>query len=82
MIAFLKANTAYRPKQTLQKCSADIRIVVGGRESKTMLQSAKLLDKMLQNSTLDIKEGFCHGEYSIRHPEQYAAEWKARFQRS
>ena len=74
MIAFLKANTAYRPKRALQNCQAEIRIVVGGKEQKTMLQSANLLHEMLQKSVLEVKEGLHHGEYSINHPEQYVAE--------
>ncbi len=79
MIAFLKANTAYMPKRALQNCQADIRIVVGGKEQKTMIRAAKLLQEMLPNSTLEIKEGLYHGEYSINHPEQYVAELRDTF---
>ena len=50
--------------------------MVGGKEQKTMIQSANLLHKMLQKSVLEIKEGLHHGEYSINHPEQYVAELK------
>ena len=53
---------------------AEIRIVVGGKEQKAMIQSAKLLHEMLRKSVLEIKEGLYHGEYSINHPEQYVAE--------
>ena len=74
MISFLKANTAYAPKPELRKCSAKVRIVVGGKEQKDMLRSARLLHEMLPESTLEIKEGLYHGEYSINHPERYAAE--------
>lgn len=74
MIAFLKANTGYAPKRALRNCQAEIRIVVGGKERKTMLQSADLLHGMLRKSVLEIKEGYCHGEYSLNHPEQYAAD--------
>lgn len=74
MIAFLKANTAYEPKRTLQNCQAEVRIVTGGKEQKTMLQSANLLHGILRTSVLEIKDGLYHGEYSINHPEQYAAE--------
>ena len=77
MIAFLRANTAYAPKPTLQGCQAEIRIVVGGREQKSMIRSAKLLHETLRNSSLEIKEGLRHGEYSINHPDQYAAELRA-----
>ena len=74
MIAFLRASTSYKPKQTLQNSQAEIRIVVGGKEQKAMLQSANLLHGMLKTSALEIKEGLYHGEYSINHPEQYAAD--------
>ena len=74
MIAFLKANTAYGPTQALQNCQAEIRIVVGGKERKTMLRSARLLHAMLPISTLEIKDGLYHGEYSINHPDLYVAE--------
>ena len=74
MIAFLKANTAYAPKRVLQNCQAEIRIVVGEKEQKTMIQSSNLLHEMLQKSVLEIKQGLHHGEYSINHPEQYVAE--------
>ena len=74
MIAFLKANTAYEPKRALQSSQAEIRIVVGGREQKTMLRSARLIHSMIPKSTLEIKEGLYHGEYSINHSEQYVAE--------
>ena len=79
MIAFLKANTAYKPKRELQNSQAKIRIVVGGKEKKTMLQSAKLLHEKLQNSVLEIKEGLYHGEYSINCPEQYVTELRDSF---
>lgn len=79
MIAFLKANSAYKPKRELQNSQAKIRIVVGGKEKKTMLQSAKLLHEKLQNSVLEIKEGLCHGEYSINCPEQYVTELRDSF---
>lgn len=74
MIAFLKANTAYEPKQELQACRAQARIIVGQKEQKAMLHSAQLLQKMLPESTLKIKKGLFHGEFSLNHPEQYAAE--------
>ena len=74
MIAFLKANTAYKLKPEFQKCQAHVRIVAGGREQKGILRSAQLLHQALPGSTLEVKEGLFHGEYSINHPDQYAAE--------
>ena len=35
---------------------------------------ARLLKKILPNSTLEIKDGLYHGEYSINKPELYAEE--------
>ena len=82
MIAFLKANAAYEPKRSLQNSQAEIRIVAGGRERKTMLRSAELLHKMLPKSVSEIREGLYHGEYSINHPEEYAADLRAALCRS
>lgn len=76
MIAFLKANTSYEIKQNLRSNQTEIRIIVGSRENKNMLKSAGFLHRMLQNSVLEIKDGLFHGEYSISHPEQFAAELK------
>ena len=74
MIAFLKASTAYSPKPGLKECRVRVRIAVGGKEQPGTLRSARLLQAMLPCSTLEIKEGLHHGEYSINRPEQYAAD--------
>ena len=76
MIAFLKANTAYKPKPKFRDNYANVRIVVGGKEQKSMLQSAQLLHDLLPDNVLEIKEGLYHGEYSVNHPEQYVKELK------
>ena len=81
MIAFLRANTSYMPKPALQSCRADVRIVVGGKEQKGILRSAQLLRKLLPESTLEIKDGLYHGEYSINHPDQYAADLREMLRR-
>ena len=47
-----------------------------------MIQSANLLHEMLPKSVLEIKEGLHHGEYSINHPEQYAAELRESISQS
>ena len=81
MIAFLKANTAYGPKAELRECRAKVRVVVGEKEQKGMLRSAQMLHGMLPESTLEVKKGLFHGEYSINHAEQYVSdltEWIGR----
>lgn len=74
MIAFLKANTAYELKPEIKNSRAQVRIVVGKKEQKKMLCSAELLHEMLPGSSLEIKDGLYHGEYSINHPEIYVKE--------
>ena len=74
MTAFLKASTAYEPKKGLHKCGAKVRIVVGRKEQKAMLRSAKLLKEILPDSSLEVREGLYHGEYSINYPDRYAED--------
>ena len=74
MIAFLKANTAYETNSCLQNTCAGVRVIVGEKEQKKMLRSAKRLHERLPGSCLEIKDGLYHGEYSINHPEIYVKE--------
>ena len=74
MIAFLKANTAYAPGPALGRCRARVRIVVGGRERRGMLRSARRLGELLPGSSLEVPEGLFHGEYSLNHPDRYTAD--------
>ena len=74
MISFLKANTSYEPKPDFQNSQAQVRIIVGQKEQKKMLQSAELLHKMLPGSCLEIKDGLYHGAFSMNHPERYVEE--------
>ena len=74
MIAFLKANTAYEVKASIQDTPATVRVIVGEKEQKKMLRSAELLHKMLPASCLEIKVRLYHGEYSINQPEIYVKE--------
>ena len=71
MIAFLKASTDYELKPAIQNSRAQVRIIVGDKEQKRMLHSARLLHKMLPGSCLETKCGLYHGEYSINHPAIY-----------
>ncbi|MCR4632936.1 MAG: alpha/beta hydrolase [Erysipelotrichaceae bacterium] len=71
MIAFLKASASYAVGRSVQKTSADLRIVVGSKEQKKMIGSAKLLQEVFPKSCLEIREGLHHGEYSIVHPDLY-----------
>lgn len=81
MIAFLEANSAYSIKQTLSETKAKVKIVAGSREQRSILDSAKLLQKAIPESELEILTGLQHGELSIQHPERYAqmfSDWIGR----
>ena len=73
-IAFLLASTSYQVKDQLKDCKIRTRIIVGKKENKRMKKSSLLLNKILSNSVLEIKENYYHGDYSINHPEQYVKE--------
>ncbi|MBQ6662936.1 MAG: hypothetical protein IJM69_05285 [Firmicutes bacterium] len=48
--------------------------MVGGKEQKEMLQSARILQETLPDSVLEVKDGLYHGAYSINHPKEYVEE--------
>ena len=81
MTAVLQANTLFEPSPGLRDCRADVRIVVGSRERGIMLRSARLLNGMIPNSTLEIRKGLRHGEYSVNHPDAFADELRRMCER-
>ncbi len=74
MIAFLKANTGYSLKESIRENKAKTRIIIGSKEPKLIHDSAKLLHKYLNGSTLEIREGYYHGDYSLNHPKEYVSD--------
>lgn len=72
MISFLKSNSAYQIKDTLKKASANVTIVVGGREQKVMRDSAKCLHEIISQSKLIVFQKYYHGELSMSHVQEYA----------
>lgn len=71
MIKFLEENTIYKLKDTLSNSKARILIMVGSREQKRMIESAKLLHNVFKDSKLVVFEGFYHGQVSINYPDIY-----------
>ena len=67
MISFLRANSAYKLKNDIEKCTAKTLILVGGRESAIMRKSAETLHMKIQNSSLEILPDYYHGDLSINH---------------
>ena len=79
MIAFLQANCAYKIKTGLAETTAKVKVVVGAKEQKSILDSAKLIHRTIPGSQLEILPGLRHGDLSINHPERYVRmlkEWR------
>lgn len=72
MTAFLQANAAYALPDAIRKTTARVLILAGSREAGKMRRSARLLHEALPSSTLCIRQGLYHGEYSISHAAAYA----------
>ena len=71
MIAFLKANSLYTIKPSLCETTAKTKIVAGGKEQKSIRDSAKLLRDAIPGSRMEILPGLRHGDLSINHPDRY-----------
>lgn len=71
MIAFLGANTAYTLKDSICHTTAKVCIMVGGKEQRQMIQSAKLLHTKIENSKLIVFKDWYHGEASMKYPQIY-----------
>ena len=72
MIAFLKANSSYTVKPGLSETDANVKIVAGAREQKSIRDSAVLLNRAIPGSAMEILPGLRHGDLSLNKSEQYA----------
>lgn len=71
MVAFLRANSDYKIKNTLSSCQSKTLVLVGGQEQRIMKKSAQLISKNISDSTFEILPGYCHGDLSLNHSEKY-----------
>jgi hypothetical protein len=71
MIRFLKSNSSYAVKPSLANTTANVTIIVGGKEQKVMQRSAEILHTTIPNSKLKILKQYYHGELSLNHPREY-----------
>lgn len=78
MIAFMRANSSYRLKPELAGCGARATILVGGREPRIMVRSARALAKAMPGSMLVERPAWRHGEASLWHPEVYLEALEGR----
>ena len=68
MIAFLKASTSYRLKDSIKKSNADMHIYFGEKETRVIKRSAVLLRETANVSSLTELPDMFHGDFSINHP--------------
>lgn len=71
MIRFLKSNSSYVVKSDLAYTTANVTILVGGKEQKIMRQSAEILHTTIPDSKMQILNRYYHGELSLNHPDEY-----------
>lgn len=74
MIAFLRSNSNYTAKKELEKVTAKVWIFAGEKEERKMIQSARVLNELIPESTLEIMSKRYHGEFSMNHAKEYA-DW-------
>lgn len=72
MIAFLRANTAYRLKAGICGCRAAVTVCCGGKENRGIRRSAEMIAEAIPDAKLNVLAGLYHGEFSISHPQEYA----------
>ncbi len=73
MIAFLEANALYCIKSSITDCFVKAYVFVGEKENKAMRKSAKLINDVLLESTLQVLPDMHHGEFSINYARNYAS---------
>lgn len=78
MIAFMRANSSYRLRPELAVCGTRATILVGGKEPRVMVRSARALAKAMPGSTLVEHPGWRHGEASLWRPEVYLEALEGR----
>lgn len=71
MISFMKANSKYEIKSTLEDTQAKVLIVVGDKERPIMKKSANIIHQKIIGSRIQIIPNYSHGEFSINNPAQY-----------
>lgn len=72
MIAFLQANSLYSLKESIKECTAKVHIYIGEKENSSIRKSAVDIHNALPKSTLQVLPKLYHGEFSIKHGNDYA----------
>lgn len=71
MIAFLKANAAYRLKSAIAGTTASVHVYAGEKENREILRSSLAICEAIPGSKRTLLPGLYHGEFSINRPDEY-----------
>ncbi|MEE0061228.1 MAG: alpha/beta hydrolase [Acutalibacteraceae bacterium] len=71
LIAMLKSNSNYSLKHSIRNSNANVLVVVGDKELKIMVDSARKIHQYITKSELMILKGCRHGELSINRADEY-----------
>lgn len=71
LIGFTGASCTFTVRPEITEVTARTRILVGSREQKSLIRSAKKLQNLMSDSKLEVMDGYVHGELSLQHPERY-----------
>ena len=77
MIAFLRANTAYRLNAGIRRCRAAVTVCCGEKENRGIRRSAEMIAAAIPDARLNVLAGLHHGVFSISHAAEYAAAVRA-----
>ncbi len=72
LISFMKANSNYEDKDCVSLTQTKMMILVGSKERLIMKKSAKNISNLISKSKSEILKGYCHGDISINHADEYA----------
>ena len=70
LLRMLRENAVFVPDPAIKDINA--LVIIGSRERRIMLRSARRLSKMIEGSRIRILHGYSHGELSLEHPNEYA----------
>jgi len=72
MKRFIKASMLYSLKPEAESISTKLCVLAGEKEQRSVIKSAKLLNKTVPGSMLRIVPGLKHGQFSINRGKKYA----------
>lgn len=81
LINITVSNSTWRVPDAIAATTAHTLVLVGEKEMRAMRDSARLLHEKIAQSELYIAPAMKHGEFSLAHPQAYAALLRSFFAR-